>query len=251
MGIWQKKILQSINFTMNNETLTLEHVTEDRNLLAAEHEEIKSAHALVIRHGHSQSNAGLRTTNLYDVFLTDNGHKQAEHLADFLPHKPTVIIHSPYIRTRLTANPSIARFPDVDVLEWPIQEFTYLNPDKYNGTTHAERKEYTKKYWEELNPEYRDGGIAESFGDLWRRVEKFREDLGKLVPGALVFTHGQFIRMMQLQETFGWPNREAMEGFVYLEGTSKIANTTRIAINNNGEISSPKVSHLPVDLITF
>lgn len=234
-----------------NGILTLEHLSEDRSLLEAEHEEIRKSHALVVRHGRSQSNAGLRSATLYDVFLTEEGHRQAEHLAEFLPHEPTAIIHSPYIRTRLTANPSIARFPYVEILEWPIQEFTYLNPDKYNGTTHVERREHTKKYWAEVNPEYRDGGIAESFVDLWRRVEKFREDLDKLLPGALVFSHGQFMRMMQLQERFDRPDREAMMGFIDLEATSKIANTTRIAIQNNGGISLPKVSHLPKELITF
>lgn len=233
------------------EILTLEHLAEDLGLREADHHEIKSAQALVVRHGRSQSNAGQRTKTLYDVFLTDEGHQQAVHLAEFLPQKPTAIVHSPYIRTRLTANPSIDRFPEVEVLEWPIQEFTYLNPDKYNGTTHGERAVYTKKYWEDLNPEYRDGGIAESFADLWRRVDKFREDVDKLVPGALVFTHGQFMRMMQLQEMFDIPDKDAMAGFRLMEGALKIANTTRIAIEKGGRISLPKVSHLPASLITY
>jgi hypothetical protein len=31
-------------------------------------------------------------------------------------------------RTRQTAAPTIARFPDAPVKTWPIEEFTYLQP---------------------------------------------------------------------------------------------------------------------------
>src|SRR3546814_5730649 len=50
--------------------------------------------------------------------------------------------------TRQTAAPTIARFPGVPVEVWPIEEFTYLQPARWNGTRastalirHADRSE--------------------------------------------------------------------------------------------------------------
>jgi broad specificity phosphatase PhoE len=137
------------------------------------------------------------------------------------------------------------------VLEWPIHEFTFLDPDKLAETSPAEKKDYVEKYWQALKPEYRDGGAAESFVDFWDRVQTFRKAVEKLVPGALVFSHGQFMKMMQLQEIYDRPKKEAMAVFHDLETLFKIANTTRIAILANGKIGKTKVSHLPENLITY
>jgi len=44
------------------------------------------------------------------------------------------------LRSQQTAAPLIARYPDVPVEQWPIQEFTYLSPEHCHNTTFSERK---------------------------------------------------------------------------------------------------------------
>tara|TARA_R110000823_G_scaffold128520_4_gene256280 strand:- start:754 stop:951 length:198 start_codon:yes stop_codon:yes gene_type:complete len=46
---------------------------------------------------------------------------------------PALIVTSPYTQTRQTAAPTIARFPEVSVEIWPIEEFTYLKPACWSG----------------------------------------------------------------------------------------------------------------------
>src|SRR3546814_4777403 len=78
---------------------------------------------------------------------------------------------SPYTRTRQTAAPTIARFPGVPVEVWPIEEFTYLQPARWNGTRSAERMPHLERYWSAADPDYCDGEGAESFATLLRRCE--------------------------------------------------------------------------------
>lgn len=52
---------------------------------------------------------------------------------------PDLIVTSPYLRTQQTAAATIERFPNVPVEVWPIQEFTYLQPSRWNGTLSSER----------------------------------------------------------------------------------------------------------------
>jgi broad specificity phosphatase PhoE len=233
--------------------VTLEHLVQDDSLRVAEFDEIKKAQAVVVRHANSAANAGVKTNLPNDIPLTEVGQEQAEYLAEFLDVPPTKIIHSPYIRTKLTADPTIAKFPEVEVVEWPIQEFTYLNPANHIGTTLEERKVVVDKYWNNADPEYRDGGAAESFVDLWKRVEIFRERVERLTSGALVFSHGQFMRMLMFQMEYGnitRPDRVAMQEFRLSEQIYKVANTARIAILSASKLGQPKVSHLPKKLIT-
>ena len=54
---------------------------------------------------------------------------------------------------------------------WPIEEFTYLQPARWNGTRSADRMPHLERYWREADPNYCDGEGAESFGTLLRRCE--------------------------------------------------------------------------------
>ena len=62
----------------------------------------------LIRHGESQSNAGLPTTSPNNVALTPQGRQQARHVADFLKFYPSLdlIVTSPYLRAKQTAEPT-------------------------------------------------------------------------------------------------------------------------------------------------
>src|SRR3546814_10857097 len=91
---------------------------------------------------------------------------------------------------------SIARFPGVPVEVWPIEEFTYLQPARCNGTRSAERMPHLERYWSAADPDYCDGEGAESFRALLGRCEAALARLAAMPPASLVyvFGHGQFIQ---------------------------------------------------------
>src|SRR4051794_23129291 len=81
----------------------------------------------LIRHGESESNAGLPTSDTAKIVLTPRGHAQAECMAAASPPPPVAIITSPYLRAVQSAQPTIRRFPQARLEEWPVHEFTYLS----------------------------------------------------------------------------------------------------------------------------
>lgn len=152
--------------------------------------------AIFIRHGESTANTGLASTDIASIALTERGREQAQHIALEWDEPPTLIVTSPFLRTRQTAAPTIARFPGVPVETWPVEEFTYLQPGRWNGTAAAERRPHVEGYWTTADPHYCDGEGAESFADFLRRVEAILARLAELPMGSLVyvFGHGQFIQ---------------------------------------------------------
>lgn len=148
----------------------------------------------LIRHAESESNAGLRTTYPKDISLSLLGFEQADKLAKEFPKQPDLIINSPYLRAKQTAEALSIKYPKVPMEEWEVQEFTYLSPNKYKNTTTIERIPMVMKYWETRDPLYCDGGGAESFTDLIKRVqatiEKLKNEKEKFI---VLFSHEQFI----------------------------------------------------------
>src|SRR3546814_8860438 len=126
---------------------------------------------MCIPHGPNHGNAGGSCDDLGAIELTELGQEQARAVAASLTQAPALIVTSPYTRTRQTAAPTIARFPGVPVEVWPIEEFTYLQPARWNGTRSAERMPHLERYWREADPDYCDGEGAESFSTLLRRCE--------------------------------------------------------------------------------
>lgn len=155
--------------------------------------------ATFIRHGQSTGNAGLPSHDLSAIELTELGHDQAREIAAAWREPPSLIVTSSYLRTRQTAAPTIARFPGVPVAVWPIEEFTYLQPARWNGTRSAERMPHLERYWQTTDPGYCDGDGAESFAALLRRAEAALARLAALPAGApaYVFSHGQFIQAVR------------------------------------------------------
>lgn len=151
---------------------------------------------IFIRHGESTANTGLASTDIASIALTDRGREQAQHIAAQWDETPSLIVTSPFLRTRQTAEPTIARFPDVPVEIWPIEEFTYLKPGRWNGTAAAERRPHVESYWTTADPHYCDGEGAESFADFLRRAEAILARLAEMPMRSLVyvFGHGQFIQ---------------------------------------------------------
>ncbi len=171
----------------------------------------------LVRHAESLSNAGHPTTDPASILLTERGRQQAEALALSIAEPPDLIVVSPYVRTRLTAEPLCRRFPQVPVEEWPVHEFTYLAPARYAGTTEAERAVPAHAYWEKTNPWHQDGEGAETFASMVSRVDALRQRLAALPPEqtALVFSHGIFMRafLWRLEHPEREVDRHFMRGF--------------------------------------
>jgi broad specificity phosphatase PhoE len=158
----------------------------------------------LIRHAESAANAGLATTAPDSIPLTEKGQIQARALADSITHAPDLIISSPFERAIATALPTVDRFPNAPFELWPIEEFTYLSPNRFAGTTQAERKPYAENFWRNGDAEITEGPGAESFEHLLERADSM---LAKLADhdaqNILVFSHGQFIRAAALRLKHG------------------------------------------------
>jgi 2,3-bisphosphoglycerate-dependent phosphoglycerate mutase len=74
----------------------------------------------LIRHGESESNAGLPSADPGSAPLTAAGHRQAGQIARVLADAPALIVTSPYLRARQTAQPTIRRFPATACQQWPV-----------------------------------------------------------------------------------------------------------------------------------
>jgi probable phosphoglycerate mutase len=136
---------------------------------------------LLVRHGESLSNLGLATTATAAVSISFEGVKQAEEVAQQLKvhPKPDLIVHSPYLRAKQTAQPTIKAFPYIPVEQWPVQEFTYLSSWRDELTTIEQRRPVVEVYWELSDPNLIDGPECESFKGFIDRVR----DIKKRVTG--------------------------------------------------------------------
>jgi broad specificity phosphatase PhoE len=149
----------------------------------------------LIRHAQSAANAGLPTTDPGAIPLTQTGQRQALLLAEAITSSPDLIITSPFLRAMDTALPTAARYPDVPFEVWAVEEFTYLSPNRFAGTTQADRKPHVESYWSNGDAALVDGPGAESFEHLLGRARAMLAALADLsAQDVLVFSHGQFIR---------------------------------------------------------
>lgn len=150
-----------------------------------------------IRHGESVSNANLPTGDPAESSLTEKGFIQAEQIAGAFETASDLFVISSYLRARQTAVPTLNRFPNVPQEVWPVHEFTYLNPLRYQGTTGTERRPYALAYWERNDPHEKEGGVGESFAELLARVQgivtRFRQHPAEFIA---VFSHALFLRAL-------------------------------------------------------
>lgn len=210
-----------------------------------------------IRHAESESNAGLRTEHPATTPITEKGLNQALLTSQIFKTAPDLIVTSPYIRTKQTAAPLMERFPDVPCAEWPVQEFTYLDPAHWSGTTYHDRLPIAHAYWERSDPFSRDGGVAESFVDLIERVEQTRQlILQQKVETIVVYSHGQFTR------TFWWRmalphlsiEPDIMKRYIHFIRGISFPNCAMVKFRFDGGepwVSSVEISHIPPELMTY
>lgn len=183
----------------------------------------------LVRHGQSSSNAGLAATGHGDIPLTELGRAQARAIAAEVDAAPTLLVDSPFLRARATADAVASRWPGTSRETWPIQEITYLDPARCIGTTVLTRQPLVEAYWQRSDPDYVDGPGAESFAQFMRRVAAFHERLRVLAGGFVVVVgHGQF---------FGAYRFALANGFVPDPGWMKRYRTAETsAPMRNGEI---------------
>ncbi|MEO6804236.1 MAG: histidine phosphatase family protein [Granulicella sp.] len=189
--------------------------------------------ATFIRHGESTGNAGIASHDHELLELTNKGWQQARKLAASWNEIPALIVTSPYLRAQQTAQPTIERFPGVPVEIWPIQEFTYLEPGRWNGTLKVERDPHIEAYWQAVQPDYQDGKGAESFANLLRRAETTLEKLQRLGSEGPVFlfTHGQFMQAVRHTVMFPeWTDKQKMEHFWPFAKHSPVLNGQKIEV---------------------
>ncbi len=155
---------------------------------------------ILVRHGQSLANAGGVTADHDSNPLTELGRQQANELVGRIGCEPTLIVVSPFLRAQQTAEPLRRRFPDVPVEEWPIQEFTFLEPSLHRNTSEVDRDPHVSTYWAREDPAYVDGPGAESFHAFLNRA---REAIRRLIarnPGGcvVVVSHGFFMQAFRL-----------------------------------------------------
>lgn len=151
----------------------------------------------LIRHGESVSNANLPTTHPAKSALTPKGVAEAQQIVRSFPEKPSLVIVSPYLRAQQTAEPTLQHFAPIDHEEWPVHEFTYLDPIRYKDTTGGERRPYALSYWHKNEPHYKENDVGESFAELLQRVQAIAARLQRHpAEFIVVFSHGLFLRAL-------------------------------------------------------
>jgi probable phosphoglycerate mutase len=163
-----------------------------------------STKIILVRHGQSVTNAVGRAADQVSNPLTELGRAQSREFADRFDCKPTLFVTSPFLRAQQTSEPLRQRFPDVPVEEWPIQEFSFLNPALHKGTSEADRESHVVAYWQREDPAYMDGAEAESFTLFLDRARETIRRLAATDPGGciVVFTHGFFMQAIRLMLLF-------------------------------------------------
>jgi broad specificity phosphatase PhoE len=180
-----------------------------------------------IRHGESESNAGQKTEHPQSVNLTERGITEAFNRAAGWEETPGLIVTSAYTRTKQTAAPLIAKFPGAQQEEWNIHEYTYLAASKYKNTTNLERAPFMHEYWDRAEPDFKDGGTAESFAEFAQRckdaVEKIRNAKDDV---TVAYCHGYMINgiLMALDGKFDTVTPDTMRAFWKFHAENRVDN---------------------------
>ena len=157
----------------------------------------------LIRHAESEANINGKTLSHASIALSENGHTQAKELCSKLPNIDYVMV-SEYLRTHQTAAPILEKYNLTFEVDEHLHEFSYLSERKCANTNLNDRKAWVNAYWDKMDCQHRDADDAESFEDLYLRVQAFQEKLKTLAPryaekNLAVFSHGQFLQLLIMQ----------------------------------------------------
>ncbi|MGE5362162.1 MAG: histidine phosphatase family protein [Bacteroidales bacterium] len=209
---------------------------------------------ILVRHGQSESNAGLPTLHPETIELTELGRAQAGLTAVALP-RPSLIATSSYRRAQATAEPFQGRWPAVSTVVWPVHEFTFLDPAHWSGTTTSERRDAVNAYWERADPLYVDGPGCESLAQLFERAMDLRRLVGTVAEEPVVmFTHAMFIRAFAWAVTLGRRDitGDGMRKFREFSRAFSLPNCSILAAETEARAGCQPVSveHLPAQLLS-
>ena len=128
---------------------------------------------------------------------------------------PALIVTSPFLRARQTAQPATSRFPAAACQEWLVHEFIYLGDLQGRAGTAKEREPCARAYWDQADPhDGRDG--AESFTGLLNRATDCLDRLSTQRSGPVAAcAHGLFMRAVAWSLLTGitTPGEDEMRGF--------------------------------------
>ncbi|WP_017388994.1 histidine phosphatase family protein [Acinetobacter calcoaceticus] len=184
----------------------------------------------LIRHAESEANINGKTLSHASIALSENGHKQAQILCSKLPEIDHVIV-SQYLRTHQTAAPLLEKYNLTFEIDEHLHEFSYLSERKCANTNMDDRKVWVNAYWEKMEYQHKDAVDAESFENLYMRVQAFHEKLKVLAENYVqknlaVFSHGQFLQLLMMQIQQPQPlSKDLMQQFRYNLVYQPIRNT--------------------------
>ncbi len=172
----------------------------------------------LIRHAQSEANINGRARSHAAIELSEQGWQQAKQLCEALPLIDHVMI-SKYHRTYQTAQPVLLKYQITAEVDDNLHEFSYLSESRCANTNLDDRKQWVNAYWERMVYGYRDADDAESFADLYGRVQCVHKRLSQLAQQYIdknlaVFTHGQFLQLLLTLRHAPQPlSRELMQDF--------------------------------------
>jgi broad specificity phosphatase PhoE len=145
-----------------------------------------SSQVVVVRHGETEWSATGRHTSRTDLPLTDEGRRRAAGLASALGGPFALVLCSPLLRARETAE--IAGFADVDIDD-DLREWDY---GEYEGLTTPEIREQNPDWilWRDGCP----GG--ESPDQVAMRADRALARLADADGDGLAFAHGHILRVL-------------------------------------------------------
>lgn len=203
--------------------------------------EKEAMRVIFVRHGESTGNVGIPSFDLSQMALTALGQTQAQEVAASWREAPTLIAMSSYLRAQQTAQPTMDRYPAVPVDTLPMEEFTYLEPSRWNGTSRDQRLPFIEAYWQRGDPAYCDGPGAENFERLLGRVDDTLTRLASQPLDALVyaFSHGQFMQALRMVLLFPqWTPRQRMANFWPFNIQNPILNADKLEVHYRNGIWS-------------
>jgi len=172
----------------------------------------------LIRHAESEANINGKTLSHASIALSENGHIQAQILCSTLPKIDHVMV-SKYLRTQQTAVPLLEKYKLEFEVDEHLHEFSYLSEIKCANTNLNDRKSWVNAYWDKMDYQHRDADDAESFEDLYLRVQAFQDKLKTVAEHyaqkhLAVFSHGQFLQLLIMQIEQSRPlTKELMQQF--------------------------------------
>jgi len=104
-----------------------------------------------------------------------------------------------------------------------MEGFTYLEPEKWRGSTWEDRRPEAKAYWDVMDPDHVCGPGAESFAQLMCRVVMVlarlsESQLSEIPPSwILAFTHGQFMQAVKVLVDHPQESLKALMGRLFHE----------------------------------